>query len=140
MAFSDKKESMSLYSISLEHPNYSACIQYLFKTKLNSRDGHLKVGSQWVDSVFMKKENISSKTWEIDQNNLPSNWHFSHIDAFYVSDLLIKKVHGNKRRESWGSDYQFLICQVQFCAVIFGLQYTQHCTDVWVPLYPHHLW
>lgn len=24
--------------------------------------------------------------------------------------------------------------------MIFGLQYTQHCTDVWVPLYPHHLW
>ena len=32
LAFPDKKESMSLYSISLEHRNYSACIQYLFKT------------------------------------------------------------------------------------------------------------
>ena len=32
LAFSDKKESMSLYSISQEHRNYSACIQYLFKT------------------------------------------------------------------------------------------------------------
>lgn len=32
LAFSDKKESVSLYSISQEHRNYSACIQYLFKT------------------------------------------------------------------------------------------------------------
>jgi len=32
LSFLDKKESMSLYSVSVEHHNYSACIQYLFKT------------------------------------------------------------------------------------------------------------
>lgn len=69
-----------------------------------------------------EKENISSKSWEVDQNGFFSNWHFSHPDAFHVSDLLIRKVHGAgagiSRRWLRGFDMSGVILCCGFCVAV----------------------
>lgn len=57
-----------------------------------------------------------------------------------MSDLLIKKVHGNERRRCWDATVSFWYVRGNFVAVIFGLQYTGSSVPGFVYLFVLIIW